>query len=254
MDCNPKALRLFGASRVQMIGRTPINFSPKSQPDGRSSIKAIREKSVQAMKGAEQFFEWRFLRNNGSPFDTEVSLTQSMIAGEPHLLAIVRDVSERKRMMVALREHEADLDRKSAYLEKVNSALKAALDHREIEKRAVEESILTHLKRFVFPYLETLGQCRLGTEARDYLKIIETNLNEAISPFAKTIFAKYIDFTPTEVRIADFIREGKNTKVIAQLMGLSPSSIQWHRKNIREKLGLTNKKTNLHTYLNTFSR
>ena len=55
--------------------------------------------------------------------------------------------------------------------------------------------------------------------------------------------------TPTEVHIADLIRSGKNSKAIAQMLGLSPSSVQWHRKNIREKLGLTNKKVNLQTYL-----
>ena len=36
-------------------------------------------------------------------------------------------------------------------------------------------------------------------------------------------------------------------------MGLSPSSVQWHRKNIREKLGLTNKKVNLYSYLNSLT-
>jgi DNA-binding CsgD family transcriptional regulator len=58
-----------------------------------------------------------------------------------------------------------------------------------------------------------------------------------------------MNLTPTEIRIADFIRDGKNSKAIAQMLGLSPNSVQWHRKNIREKLGLTNKKVNLYTYL-----
>jgi DNA-binding CsgD family transcriptional regulator len=57
--------------------------------------------------------------------------------------------------------------------------------------------------------------------------------------------------TRTEIRIADFIRAGKNANDIAASMALSPSSIQWHRKNIRQKLGLMNKKVNLHTYLNS---
>jgi len=91
----------------------------------------------------------------------------------------------------------------------------------------------------------------LTTEGHIDVNIINTNLNDIISQFSKTIFAKYMDFTPTEIRIADFIRDGKNSKEIAQLLGLSPSSVQWHRKNIREKLELTNKKVNLHTYLNS---
>jgi DNA-binding CsgD family transcriptional regulator len=41
---------------------------------------------------------------------------------------------------------------------------------------------------------------------------------------------------------------------MAHLMGLSPSSVQWHRKNIREKLGLTNKKINLYSYLTSLTK
>lgn len=114
--------------------------------------------------------------------------------------------------------------------------------------------MLVNLKRFVFPYLNELETCKLGSEARAYLNIVQTNLNDVVSQFSKTIFSKYIDFTPTEVRIADFIREGKNSKEIADTLALSPSSIQWHRKNIRQKLGLTNKKINLHTYLNSLTK
>ena len=73
-----------------------------------------------------------------------------------------------------------------------------------------------------------------------------------VSQFSKTVFSKYIDFTPTEIRIADFIKDGKNTKAIAGLLNLSPSSIQWHRKNIRKKLGLTDTRINLFTFLNSF--
>jgi hypothetical protein len=37
-------------------------------------------------------------------------------------------------MIRKLKERQLALDEKSAYLEKVNQALKASLDHREIEK------------------------------------------------------------------------------------------------------------------------
>jgi DNA-binding CsgD family transcriptional regulator len=198
-------------------------------------------------------FEWRFLRKDGSPFDAEVSLTRFWVSDAPHALAIVRDITARKKMIQTIKARETELHDKSRYLEKVNQALKAALDHREVEKRAVEENMLINLKRFVFPYIEELGNCQIGTDARAYLNIIATNLNDIVSRLPKTVFSKYIDLTPTEIRIADFIRDGKNSKEMAHLMGLSPSSVQWHRKNIREKLGLTNKKVNLYSYLTSLT-
>jgi len=251
VDCNNKALDMFNSSREAMIGLSPIELSTNCQVDGRLSEDEVLRRNALVLEGVPQFFEWRFLRKDGTQFDAEVSLTRFNVADDPHGMAIIRDITERKRIVQALRERESALNEKSTYLEKVNQALKASLDHREVEKRAIEESMLANLKRFVFPYLEELQVCRLGSDAKAYLKIIATNLNDIVSQFSKTIFSKYIDLTPTEVRIADFIRSGKNSKEVAESMALSPSSIQWHRKNIRQKLGLTNKKINLHTYLNS---
>jgi PAS domain S-box-containing protein len=254
VDCNRKALELFNRSRKAMLGLSPLDLSPDIQPDGTRSTDEVRRRVQLLQQDVPQFFEWRFLRKNGSPFEAEVSLNRLMIADAPHGLAIIRNVTKRNAMIRDLEDREKELEDKSNYLEKVNQALKASLDHREVEKRAVEETMLVNLKRFVFPYLNDLEKCDLGAEARAYLNIIDTNLNDIVSQFSNTIFSKYIDLTPTEVRIADFIREGKNSKAIANTLALSPSSIQWHRKNIRQKLGLTNKKVNLHTYLNSLGK
>lgn len=253
IDCNPRALALFNASREEMIGQAAIDFSLEIQPGGWSSRDEILKNRERVGQGMRQFFDWQFKRQDGSFFTAEVSLTRHVIDGAPHTLVIIRDITERKKMIHALQKREHELEEKSRYLEKVNQALKASLDHREVEIRAVEENMLVNLKRFVFPYIEELGNCKINTDARAYLNIIETNLNDIVSRFSKSVFWKYLDLTPTEVRIADLIRSGKNSKAIAQMLGLSPSSVQWHRKNIREKLGLTNKKVNLRTYLSSLS-
>lgn len=253
IDCNQKALDLFHASREEMIGQSAMAHSPEIQPDGRSSMDEIQRRKELARQGEHQYFDWHFVRDDGTSFDAHISLSQFMIGDVFHILAIVRDITERKKIIQALQEREKELDEKSRYLEKVNQALKASLDYREIEKRAVEENMLVNLKRFVFPYIEALGNCKINTDASAYLNIIETNLNDVVSRFSKTVFWKYQDLTPTEVQVADLIRSGKDTKAIAQMLGLSPSSVQWHRKNIREKFGLTNKKINLQTYLASLS-
>ncbi len=49
---------------------------------------------------------------------------------------------------------------------------------------------------------------------------------------------KFSNFTPQEIEIASHIRIGKTTKDIAELMNLSPGTINTHRNNIRKKLGL----------------
>ena len=57
------------------------------------------------------------------------------------------------------------------------------------------------------------------------------------------------NLTPGETQVANFIRQGKTTKQIADLIGTATSTIDFHRRNIRRKLGLANKEINLQAYL-----
>jgi PAS domain S-box-containing protein len=249
VDCNQEALKLIGFSREALIGSSPLKFSPPTQPKGVSSKAVLMEKTAIALQDVPQVFEWRLTKQGGADIDVEVSLNRFRIGDDPHGLAIIRDITERKKLMLALEERKQELNEKARYLEKVNQALRASLDHREIEKRSVEESILNNLRRFVYPYLEELDKCRLEPDAKAFVNILTTHLKDLTAQLSKTMTAKYLDFTPMEIRVADFIRDGKSSKQIAVLLGISPSSVQWHRKNIREKLGLTHKKINLNTFL-----
>ena len=98
IDCNPKTLEMFGCAREQIIGQTPYRFSPEVQPDGRKSAEKVQQKIETVFKGQAQFFEWKHNRYDGSLFDAEVSLNIFIVEGKYYLLAIVRDISERKRM------------------------------------------------------------------------------------------------------------------------------------------------------------
>ena len=57
--------------------------------------------------------------------------------------------------------------------------------------------------------------------------------------------------TPAQVRLCSLIRRGLANKEIARLEHLSTETVRTHRRNIRRKLGLINKKVNLSTYLAT---
>ncbi len=96
VDCNAKTLAMFGASREQIIGRTPLLFSPEMQPDGRESGKRIFESLNTVLQGEPQFFEWKHRRFDDTLFDAEVSLTDINVEGNRYVLAIVRDVTWRK--------------------------------------------------------------------------------------------------------------------------------------------------------------
>jgi PAS domain S-box-containing protein len=98
--CNSRTLEMFGCTEEQILHETPIRFSPPEQPDGCDSREPVLELIAEAQAGRPQFFEWQHCRYDGSPFDAEVSLNRFEVGGEFHLLAIVRDITERKRTTV----------------------------------------------------------------------------------------------------------------------------------------------------------
>ena len=57
------------------------------------------------------------------------------------------------------------------------------------------------------------------------------------------------NLTFSEIEVANFIREGKTSKEIAELLKISKDTVDTHRQNIRKKLGMNGKKQNLQSYL-----
>ena len=103
IDCNLHALTLFGCAREDLVGNTPMAFSPSDQYGGRDSKDAALEKINAALAGENQFFPWRHCKLDGTLFDAEVSLNRIELDGQPCLQAIVRDVTLRKRNEEAIK-------------------------------------------------------------------------------------------------------------------------------------------------------
>lgn len=164
-----------------------------------------------------------------------------------HLEALVA------RKSAELLDQQKVLLDKTIGLEKANAALKSLLEQREIEKKAIEQTMVGNLKRFVFPYLNELESRSLDIGTATYLNIIRSNIEQLISPVCNGLGGAYCDMTPAEIKVADLIRQGGSTKSIAAVLNISPSTVEKHRNNLRRKLNIVNRKLNLQAYLNSLS-
>ena len=99
------------------------------------------------------------------------------------------------------------------------------------------------------PYLRKLGAKGLDWEAQALLEIAVANLENVTSPLSGRLASLDSRLTPTELEVADLIRHGHTVDEIAELLTVSPTTVAFHRRNIRKKLGLRGRKVNLRSFL-----
>lgn len=187
-----------------------------------------------------------------SPQERRWCYVRATRMADPGPLRVVvshEDVTAIKLAEEALRKRELELELQTQKLAETNTALRVLLKAREEDKRELEEKVLANVKELITPYLKDLKNTGLDSRQKAYLEIVESNLNDIISPFLHQLSSKYLNLTPREIQVATLVKEGKATKEIAEMLNLSMNAVDFHRKNIRDKLGLKNKKANLRTHL-----
>jgi DNA-binding CsgD family transcriptional regulator len=117
------------------------------------------------------------------------------------------------------------------------------------ETHEIENQIRENIKRTVVPYLGQLKKLKMPLQFQRYLAYVERNLREISHVQFAHIMDKLTNLTPSEMRVAELILIGSSAKEIADLMKVSLKTIEHHRYNLRRKLGITNKKVGLRSYL-----
>ena len=142
-----------------------------------------------------------------------------------------------------------ELSMNNMRLEESNVALRVLLKKRDEDRIQIEEKVLYNVKELVKPYIQKLKETKLNPKQSALLSVIESNIDDIVSPFVRDMSLKFMKLTPMEIQVANLIKQGKTTKQIAELMKLSSRTIETHRKKIRNKIGIGNKKANLRSHL-----
>lgn len=172
------------------------------------------------------------------------------LSGDEHRILVVHeDITPLFLTQEELHRKEEELRMKSEKLEETNVALKVLLEHRDQDLVELEQRITGNIRELVLPYVEKLKTGVKGSRERNLTDIVESNLKDIITPFLNRLSSLHLLLTPQEVEVAALVRQGKSSQEIADVLGVSLSTISFHRKNLRRKLGLQERSKNLRTYL-----
>ena len=215
-------------NRVQPCDNCPIL---NTIADKAPHIGIVRYSFGGVDKGWQQLFAIPIL-------DTEGSLIG--------VLEYVRDITVQYLL-------EEDLNRimeQFESLEKRNAAISQLLAQRKLEREQLEDSISQNFEKFIKPSLNYLKSKSHASE----VALVESLIEEIVYPISQKRSSILDNLTMREKQISKFIMEGKTSSEISRLLDVSQKTIDFHRTNIRKKLGLnleSREYMNLAAYLNS---
>jgi len=239
VDCNPAFAKIC---QVQKEAFLNAGLNQAGNPD---LIRALRD----ALEGRNGFFEGPHGVKNPET-DVQISVKTSPVRDrEGNIvggMSIVEDVTERVTL-------KRELEFKAFTVEDTNTALRILIDRAMEERQELEENMALNVRELILPLVDRIRaqSSREGREA--CLKALESNLKSITSSFVRNMSLKSRRLTPKELHVANLVKEGKSTKEIAGMLNLSTRSVEFHRDNLRKKLGIKNKKENLQSILQFMS-
>ncbi|HQI81680.1 MAG TPA: PAS domain S-box protein [Deltaproteobacteria bacterium] len=251
LSCNDTTADITGYSRSELPGMNYRQFL--DEPDARAIFDVFHRVYLtrQPAKGIECTIRTR--RGGRRQLDLSVLLLTDAAGRPAGFCGFGRDITESKevqeRLDALLKERTAELMQANTTLERTNIALQVLLEKKDETRFKLEDAMRRNVGELVMPALNKLKNSGLSPEQRTYVEVITRNLNDIVQPLLKGVSRDLVDMTPSEIQVVNLIKQGKKTKEIAEFMNIAPSTVDFHRDNIRAKLKIKNRRVNLQTYL-----
>jgi len=237
--CNGAFEQSSGLDKKDIIGKTVFDILP-----GKLARIHHRKDQLSLQTNTVQVYEMSSVDADGKEHDMLVfkALFSNLDGSVGGLIGTSLDITERKQA-------ELQLEQRSHELENTNTALRVLLKQVKESKEEMEGKVLENLKNLVFPYLETLQENLANTPQAEYIEVIQHNIKKITSSFTINLTSGFLGLSPREIQVADLVRQGRTNKESANIMNISKNAVEFHRNNLRKKLGIQNQKINLRTYL-----
>jgi len=122
VEANPAACEMYGYEYDELVNRSLADLI---QPEYEALFAEMIEK---VRRGEPCSFQATDRRKDGSPFHVEVLVSNFTYAGQPHILSVIRDVSERVRARQLLEQRVHERTRELSTLLRVSRDIASNLD------------------------------------------------------------------------------------------------------------------------------
>ena len=231
LDANSAGVSFLETSRGQLLRQGVASMW------GQAAMDAVTQA---ARSGVAATLELEFAMGGGVKALT-LTLVPCRYRGAATCFALGTDITDHRTLRRALEESEASLRGQAEALSDSNTALRVILEQRNRDRAELERTIADNVETMILPMLARLAKPLAATPEAIYLDAAVRSLREVVSPLAQ-VLAPTADtdrqLTPREREIAGLIRVGRSTSEIAEALYISPTTVSFHRKNLRRKLGL----------------
>jgi PAS domain S-box-containing protein len=203
---------------------------------GKSMIHTIKYKTPNNKEGWHELFTFPL-------FDDQNNVIS--------IIEYVRDITQRKKVEVISEKLKKRLHLQAQTLQEQETVLKYLFKQKEKEQNIIADNVMSNINLLIKPVIYDLKIKLKGNPAQESLNVLESYLDKVTQPFSniKKLNSNLYNLTAKEIQVASLIMEGKTSKNISSILGISIKAVDFHRANIRKKLKIKNNKINLQNYL-----
>ena len=236
IEINDRACEMFESSRKDIV-----------RMDCRDLIVPGHKRLLnQAFRDLSDFESWAgemtAMRKDDDTFPIDITIKKFSLFNRTLFCLVIKDLTEYKTLQELLRQEKSH--RREMYV-----TLKNVMRAFEKERGGIETGISHRIETLLLPTIDKIKRESSADVRNTYLDVMRDQLVNLTRGFSKELDGRFLRLTRTEMKICKFIRTGLSSKEIAQAMNISFETVQAHRRNIRDKLGLRGRKINLHTLL-----